>query len=589
METNTEKTGADLGVNDIFSTNPDQVQKGVSMSSQKVESIPTEMIEIPEGWYELFDESSKKDFINELKIQIEKNGYYTPLTVFQNGEKYVIVDGVLRFKALQSLDLNCINCIVIDFQPSSSEIIKDRIIELQMKSEYTSEDLLRIVNHYLRIGSTSVIDETTLNQRVSVLAEILGRGWCRSNIFHFKKLLEWEAEFPNNLKMSEKILERDNSMTVNKSIDIRRFLDNKQKPYTLSNEKETGILSKYINGEVKNRKQVETLIDSFLNKNGDRYTQIPMVTDISTERYQILHQDSTKIKFPENTLIDAIFTSPPYYKQVRYSNIDDPEYENELGWEKTSEEYVSRVVDVIFKGMEVMDEKGVIMININETFKKGECFGIISLYIQEMKKRGAFFIQQCLWVKDDAKPMNNSYMRFGNTYETILIFSKSRKYNFNTFKLRNDSKGLEVTRGCAEQGKNVENFHISNPYDTCKDFMFESVFMDYLILSQRSGRSQDENLKEKFFGSFPTLLPIPFIMSFVPENGTVWDPFGGTGTTGRTVLSLNRKVIITELLEKNIPNIKLMLEKGVEEFNVEEFSKKKLEENYVEGEINMAA
>jgi hypothetical protein len=38
-----------------------------------------------------------------------------------------------------------------------------------------------------------------------------------------------------------------------------------------------------------------------------------------------------------------------------------------------------------------------------------------------------------------------------------------------------------------------------------------------------------------------TLLPIPFIMSFVPENGTVYDPFGGTGTTGRTLLSLNGK------------------------------------------------
>ena len=242
--------------------------------------------------------------------------------------------------------------------------------------------------------------------------------------------------------------------------------------------------------------------------------------------------------------------------------------------------------------------KGVIMININETYIKGECMGIIALYITEMKKH-FHFVQSCMWVKEDGKPNGENVKRFMNNCEHILIFSKTHKYNFNKFKLSNPSKSARITKGCSEQKKSKDpntiglkqtsGYHISNPFDQCKEFTFENDFMNYLVLNQRTGRSQDENLKSSFFGSFPTLLPIPFIMSFVPENGTVWDPFGGTGTTGRTVLSLNRKVIITELLAKNIPNIKMMLETGISEFNADKHQQMKEDSSYLEGMVDMAA
>ncbi len=84
-------------------------------------------------------------------------------------------------------------------------------------------------------------------------------------------------------------------------------------------------------------------------------------------------------------------------------------------------------------------------------------------------------------------------------------------------------------------------------------------------------RSQQDGLQNGFFGSFSNALPIPFILSFFPENGTVWDPFGGTGTTGRAALMLNRKVIISELYDKNIPKISEVLEKGIYDYDEEEY------------------
>jgi DNA modification methylase len=570
-----------------------------ALQTRKVSKISTNLIEVPEEWYQLNVESSKLDFRGELKTSIQKTKSCTPINVFERNGKFIITDGVSRFMVLQDLGLNQINCYVLNIDPQSSDELKDLIIESQLKSQLCSEGIKKYIFHYLRIGVDHNFNTSTLNERINYLAEILPRGWGRSNIFQFKSLLEWELQKPNNpFNMSGKILDENHSMTVNKSIDVRGYFDDKINHYTMEKEVESRIVQKYVDGEIRLKKEVDSLIDAYLHKTENRADLINVPPIMTADRYLIMYSDSSKVQFPKGTIIDGIFTSPPYFNQIRYSKIGDPEYANELGWEATPEEYVKKIVDTILIGAEVMDDKGVIMININETYIKGECMGIIALYITEMKKY-FHFIQSCMWVKGDGKPNGENVKRFMNNCEHILIFSKTRKYNFNKFKLSNPDKPARITKGCSEQKKSKDpntiglkqtsGYHISNPFDQCKEFTFENDFMNYLVLNQRTGRSQDENLNSSFFGSFPTLLPIPFIMSFVPENGTVWDPFGGTGTTGRTVLSLNRKVIITELLAKNIPNIKMMLEKGISEFNADKHQQMKEDSSYLEGIVDMAA
>ena len=80
-------------------------------------------------------------------------------------------------------------------------------------------------------------------------------------------------------------------------------------------------------------------------------------------------------------------------------------------------------------------------------------------------------------------------------------------------------------------------------------------------------RSQTEKDNSEFFGSFPNNFPLPFLLSFCPEGGTVWDPFTGTGTVGRQSLVLGRRFVGHELYEKNIPLILDILKKGEEEFD----------------------
>ncbi|KNB62265.1 site-specific DNA-methyltransferase [Chryseobacterium sp. Hurlbut01] len=534
--------------------------------SQKteVESEEVGVFEIPEEYRQLFTDKNTQETTDQLTQQIIENGFYKPITCFRFDNKLIIIDGVLRFGILKSLGVNQINFIDVGWVPESSNDIKDLIIKIKMHSSFSLREIERMINHYIRLDENLIsLNKSTLNKRISELVEVLPPGFGRSNIFKYIEVFRWEKKNPDShLKVIDNIFE--GNISIGKAKDIISIFKDPALPYTLKDDKSSGIVHKYINGEIRTVNDVKKLIVSFIDKTENRFTKITTPKIISSKNYEILNSDSRDVKFTVGTEIQAIFTSPPYYRQHRYTKPGEPEYKNEIGWEDTPEDYINNLMSVVNKGTAIMDDKGVIIININETFIKGECVGIVPLLITEMKKQ-YHYIQTCMWIKPDAKPQANKVRRLSNTFEYILIFSKTKKYYYNQFRLYNAAKSPSVSKGCSETfkgGKKVSGIHIKNSYDQCKDFMSEGDFMDYFILNQTSGRSQDENLLKDFHCSFPTMLPVPFIMSFVPENGTVWDPFGGTGTTGRTLLSLNRKVIITELLASNIPNIKQILETG---------------------------
>ncbi|MDO3423974.1 hypothetical protein QWT87_03660 [Chryseobacterium sp. APV1] len=75
----------------------------------------------------------------------------------------------------------------------------------------------------------------------------------------------------------------------------------------------------------------------------------------------------------------------------------------------------------------------------------------------------------------------------------------------------------------------------------------------------------------------------------MPEEGTVWDPFAGTGSVGRAGLMLNRKVIMSELYDKNIPKIKEVLEKGISEYDENEYHTLKNDFVSSDNQIDLAA
>jgi ParB family transcriptional regulator, chromosome partitioning protein len=71
---------------------------------------------VVEGYAPRRDFSRKE----ELKRSIRQEKLLDPLTVYQAGDKYVIIDGVMRFRAVLELGWKTVDCIVIDADEEKS-------------------------------------------------------------------------------------------------------------------------------------------------------------------------------------------------------------------------------------------------------------------------------------------------------------------------------------------------------------------------------------------------------------------------------------------------------------------------------------
>ena len=559
---------------------------------QKIQAVEINTLVISESSRELFNYEAKQEFVTELANQIQSTGIYSPLVVYKKDEQYVIVDGVLRFLALQSLNLNEVNCIIQENYPTSTDEMKDRVISFNLKSTPSVEEKKRMIIHYLRLENENKLDGKTFEERIQMITAQFGKGWGRNNVINFKKVLKWEQNNPENtFKLSSRIVAEELS-----SERAKNFVDILEKPeynYNLQKEDESKILENYLNENI-NLKKTESLIRDYNRKKEVGVTQVNIPSKITSDRYQIILGNCLDIEFPENTLLSAVCTSVTYFQQIHYGKEGiDKGKEFEIGWEKTPQKYVENLVEVMKKASDNMVDSGVIMININDSFQDGVCVGVVPLLIVEMQKAGFFYLGKTVWVKKDHKPQGNNIKRFANGYEDILVFSKTKNYYYQQLRIYDPNKKASLTRGCSEQGnkgklKKEMSCHISNPYKQIRNLMNENDVEGILNVNISGDRSQKDGLKNEFFGSFPTLLPVPFILTCIPEEGMVWDPFGGTGTTGRVALLLNRRVIISELYEKNIPKIEEILQKGITEFNPEEYENIKVE--YTENEpLELAA
>ena len=518
----------------------------------------------------LYDYDSKKDIVKSLIDSISDIGQQEPIIVLalENG-KFLIINGVLRFIALKSLNINTINAVIYDKTFTEDFTLMDYIIHTNIRKEKSNQEKKNEISWLLRVNENQGKPPRDKEKRIRIITNSYGRGWKRNNVLSFEKILNWEKNNPNKLDLSSKVISND--LSTNKALFCISTLESDD--YDLNKEIESKILEGHINGKY-NSDKVRNLISSYNTKKNNGFTTIDLAK-YCTNNYQITQGDSLKIEFPKGTQLDGIVTSIPYFNQIHYG--DDL---SEMGWEKSPQKFVENIADVIMKGAEVTKDTGVFAINLNESYFKGICLGIVPLLIAELKKRGLLYIENIIWEKEDNKPNQDRVLRFQPAYEYILIFAKTEKYYFDKIKIKDESKKLSVASGCSEQGSTEKSYHIKNNFTQLTNFMGQKVKENILKINIRNERSQEIGTESNFFGSFPTLLPVPLILTYTPIGGTIWDPFGGTGTTGRCCLMLGRKTIISELYEKNIPKIVEMLEKGISDYDKESL-------NYLNNELGL--
>jgi DNA modification methylase len=525
----------------------------VNSNCQKVEIEKIDFYH-PRTEIYLSDRSAEIQTITE---SIDQIGQQQPVSLREskNG-RYILIDGKLRIHACKNLNLNTIDAIVIEPNLSEDFTFTDLIIHNNIRKNKTDEEKLNEIIYLLGINDPN--PRRDKEKRIKLISKLMGKGGCRSNVLYLEKVLLWEKENPNDLKISQKIISGE--LSILRAMECLDLFESED--YDFEKEKESGVAKLFVTTKM-DVSRAKNLISTYNVKSKEPFTEINL-QDLTNKNYSIILGDSSKIPLPVNLRVNLILTSIPYFQQVRYG--DNP---NEIGWEETPQEYINNIADTLMKGYDNLTQDGVFAINLYESYKNGECLGIVPLLIAELKRRGLFYVQMIIWAKPDGKPAGNNVKRFLEGFEYVIIMAKSKDYYFDRIKIKDPNKKLKATAGCSEQGSDKKSVHISNNYKQIKSFMEANADDNIIRLKISEERSQTNDSDNEFFGSFPTKLPVKMIFTFCPLGGTVWDPFTGTGTVGRCALQLGRKFIGHELYEKNIPKIIEVLGKGITEYDAD--------------------
>ena len=125
----------------------------------------------------------------------------------------------------------------------------------------------------------------------------------------------------------------------------------------------------------------------------------------------------------ENNSIAVAVTSPPYWKQRDYG------FEGQIGQEQTPEAYIGRLVAVFNKLKQKLRPDGIFFLNIGDKYLsqygKSHLLQIPYRLAYHMVNNGWYLQDIIIWFKPNHMP-SPVKDRFTNTYEPVLVFTKSK-------------------------------------------------------------------------------------------------------------------------------------------------------------------
>ena len=254
----------------------------------------------------------------------------------------------------------------------------------------------------------------------------------------------------------------------------------------------------------------------------------------------ILHGDANNAlaALPE-TYGQCIVTSPPYYCQRDY---DD---DNQLGQEKSPDEYVARLVEIFRQCRRVLRDDGTFWLNLGDKYQNGRLLGMPWRVALALVSDGWILRSDIIWHKPNAMP-SSVKSRPTTDHEYIFMFSKGAEYLYDadairephvTFTENSRMKGgrnhFGKPNGTPEEGKNSGN---SNLHRGRWDQAFHP-----LGRNKRTVWSIPlSKYRKAHFAVFPEKLVETCILAGTKTNSLVIDPFCGSGTTLVVASRLNR-------------------------------------------------
>lgn len=301
---------------------------------------------------------------------------------------------------------------------------------------------------------------------------------------------------------------------------------------------------------------------------------------------QILQQSAEQMNEIDQTF-DLIYMDPPFGLQRDFKMLEEDGTEKgfEDNW-SSFDDYVNWYADIINKGWNKLNKNGWMYLHNNFI---GNALVLSSV---NLEIRNSFYTN-ISWKRSG--PKNNIKNGWGNIVDSIMVIRKGNpyfeveytdldaKYEKNSFKNK-DEKGyyaLAKTTGEKSRPSRIFTFKGYNPqygWRVSEDMLIEmdqnnllhygkNMIYKKIYLEDNKGVpvqnlwddvyfiSRSESNKRKYPTQKPLKLLERIIKSSCPQNGWVFDPFCGSGTTAIAAQLLNRNCVTCDI---NIQSIQLV-------------------------------
>lgn len=300
----------------------------------------------------------------------------------------------------------------------------------------------------------------------------------------------------------------------------------------------------------------------------------------------------TALRTLEAGCVDTVVTSPPYL------GLRDYGVENQIGRERSVQEYVDNLAEVFREVRRVLRPEGVVFLNLGDSYggsgkgagsgkqttNKGACIAPIkvagarprslmlvpSRVAIRLAEDGWYVRSEIIWAKTNPLP-ESVKTRPTTAHERIWMLSQSEKHYYD------DAQAVlpaaEVSRRKAEQAGQVleRGFEGMDAEKYAKDMgrginpreahweRFAAMAADGAGATRRLRSYERAPLPvwemasagyaEAHFATFPPELVERCLTIGCPPGGTVLDCFAGAGTTGLVADQMGRDAILCELSE----------------------------------------
>lgn len=295
--------------------------------------------------------------------------------------------------------------------------------------------------------------------------------------------------------------------------------------------------------------------------------------------YRIIEGDCIEgMRRLEGKSVHCVVTSPPYF------GLRDYGHDGQIGLEASPDAFVAKLVDVFREVRRVLRDDGTVWLNLGDSYaneerdrtmasvtaastlsgglagqaasrrqpskmakgvKRKDMIGIPWRVAFALQADGWYLRQDIVWHKPNPMPESVTD-RCTKAHEYIFLLSKSARYYFD----REAMQEPAVYDGPPRRADSfMRKVHTTPPPG--QPSQHREGRDDIAYTGTRNRRSvwtvATKPYKGAHFAAFPPELIRPCILAGCPKDGTVLDPFGGSGTTALVALEEGRKALLCEL------------------------------------------